>query len=107
MLPLIKNTNEGQAIEFEAKCEAFLQAMYPKPPITPIDANIAENWESQKWPNTKAGEVENAIFISSSKKTPRLDCVTFLILQKVYEIVPELFHVVFITIIDARYYPKC
>jgi len=52
-------------------------------------------------------KVKYTIFTLSFKKASRLDCIIFLILQKVYKIVLKLFDIVFITIIDARYYLKC
>ncbi len=48
--------------------------------------------------------MKNAIFILFFKKVSKLNYIILLILQKVYKIVLELFNIIFIAIIDTKYY---
>ncbi len=48
--------------------------------------------------------MKNAIFILFFKKISKLNYIIFLILQKVYKIVLGLFNIIFIAIIDTKYY---
>jgi len=48
--------------------------------------------------------MKNAIFILFFKKVSKLNYIILLILQKVYKIVLELFNIIFIVIIDTKYY---
>jgi len=66
---------------FADQCKAFITTLFPKPPSTSSiewkDYIIDNKWE---WLELEKIEVKQAIFSSSSKKTPGLDGISFTIL---------------------------
>ena len=50
------------------------------------------------------GEITQAIFSSSLKELSNLDKILFLILQKLYQIIPNLLHMIFSDLIKNEYY---
>ena len=52
-------------------------------------------------------EIKNAIFSSSLKKASDLDEISFLILQKSYYAIWNLFHIIFFELIKNEHYSQC
>ena len=104
-LPPIKSDNNQVAVTFDDKCQAFLKAMYPKPPECRQSEQI--NYAPIPWISTTAAEVESAIMTSAPNKAPGPDVISFAILQKAYKSIPKIFNLVFCANIDAGYHPKC
>src|SRR6266508_2161750 len=110
-LPIItysdRNNERKDAITFNQKCDAFLTSLFHLPPASePPDwsSYIEKEWE---WPEILTDEIKEAIFSSSGKKAPGPDQISFFIIQKAYNSIPEYFHHVYQTLIRLDYHPKC
>ena len=73
--------------------------------------NNCENRQNRqhrrKWEKVIHREIKNAIFSSSPKKAPGPDGISFLILQKSYHAISDLFDMVFSELIKNGYHPQC
>src|SRR2546430_12433085 len=109
-LPIIQYQHENQeitAITFEQKCEAFMHVLFKKPPQSEaINWNnyIEKNWE---WPVVSRDEIKEAIFSSSIRKAAGPDKISFLILQKAFEIIENRFVILYNNLISYGYHPIC
>ena len=112
--------NNQKATSFTEKCEVFLEALFPPQSISNNIANIAapikivnnnytyidDSYENQ-WPELTEKELESAIFSSSSKKAPGPDRIGFLIIQKAYSTIPQLFYQLYSKLIQLGFHPDC
>ena len=105
-LPPITIENQEKAISFDNKCEAFIKAMFPPPPIVRL-SETTENNNNTSWPEMTEKEVKQAINTSSARKAPGPDRISFLIIQKAYQIIPEIFHMIYKILIAEGYHLKC
>ncbi len=73
-----------------------------------INLNDYSEHDNQfKWKNIKEKEIQKAIFTSNSKKACESDNIGFLILQKSYETIKELYLLLYLKLLNNDYYPKC
>jgi len=76
---------------FEEKTTTLLTNLFPTPPST-----RAPNWEGYigsnrwGWSSITSQEVKRAIISSNTKKAPGYDGLSFLIIQKAYDIIPAI-----------------
>ena len=52
-------------------------------------------------------KVKQSINISSARKASDSDKISFLIIQKIYQIISEIFYIIYKTLIAEGYYLKC
>ncbi|MBD0343224.1 MAG: hypothetical protein ICV61_20835, partial [Microcoleus sp. Co-bin12] len=83
-LPPIRHNNKTH-IEFNDKCDAFIEAMYLPPPVS--DRILKYSNSNVECPKLIESEIRNAIFSLTSNKTPDFDQLSFLINQKTYSII--------------------
>jgi hypothetical protein len=106
-LPII--VEEGQkVVNFEEKCNIFLKIMFPDPPIT--DAINWNNYRASnkwKWKTITNAEIKQAIFSSSIKKAPGQDNISFAIIRKAYNIIPNIFNALFRSLLVHGFHPSC
>ena len=73
--------------------------------------NVINNFENRqhrrKWEKVIHREIKNAIFSSSIKKASDLDKISFLILQKLYHAISNLFNIAFSDLIKNEYHLQC
>src|SRR6266536_3890254 len=110
-LPIItysdRNNERKDIITFNQKCDAFLTSLFHPPPASePLDwsSYIEKEWE---WPKILIDKIKEAIFSSSDKKAPGPDQISFFIIQKVYNSIPEYFHHIYQNLIRLDHHPKC
>ena len=60
-----------------------------------------------QWPELTKEELENTIFSSSNKKAPGPDRIGFLIIQKAYSTISQLFYQLYYKIIQLDFYSNC
>ena len=129
-IPTIRYKAEGrevQASTFQEKCTAFLSTLFPIPTrlILLLTTNTSQpqkstssaskatskggrNRDSQwDWPDLNDTEVKRAIFSSSAKKAPGPDQVGFLLIQKAYQTIPEIFNKAYKTLFRDGVHPDC
>ena len=78
-LPPIQSEN-GLAVDFDDKCEAFIKAMYPKPPESDDHEQPESNEvdaRQKPWCEITDQEVKKAVFTSHPNKAPSPDTLTF------------------------------
>ena len=80
--------------------------MYSEPPTVNISDTQNENTVIN-WPQLADKEVKEAICTFSSKKAPGPDGISFAIIQKAYEAIPQIFNQVYSQLIKAGYHLKC
>ena len=125
-IPTIQYESEGrkvQASTFEEKCTAFLTTLFPTPTNTTPTTNTSQPQKSTcsaskatskssgtsqwDWPDLDDTEVKRAIFSSSAKKAPGPDQVGFLLIQKAYQTIPDIFNKVYKTLFRDGVHPNC
>ena len=75
--------------------------MFSKPPKTAA-VELEDNHHS-----TKPKEIKQAIMTSSTRKAPGSDGLFFMIIQHIYQVIPELFHTIYSVLINHDYHPLC
>ena len=72
--------------------------------------DVINNFENRqnirKWKKVIYREIKNVIFLSSFKKAPNSNEISFLILQKLYHAIFNLFNVMFSELIKNKYYSQ-
>ena len=125
-IPTIQYESEGrkvQASTFEEKCTAFLTTLFPIPTNTTPTTNTSQPQKSTcsaskatskssgtsqwDWPDLDDTEVKKAIFSSLTKKAPGPDQVGFLLIQKAYQTIPDIFNKVYKTLFRDGVHPNC
>jgi len=104
-LPPIQNAQKELKTEFNEKCEAFLEAMYPPPPEIQTNEELLPD-ESIQWPRITEGEIKHAINFSAPRKAPEPDGMSFAIIQRAYKSISEVFNLVYPELIENGYHPK-
>ena len=110
-------------IHFEEKCDALIEAIFSssfevvqKRPSKDLSLqrllfDVINNFENRqhisKWEKVIYREIKNAIFLSSLKKGSNSDGILFLILQKSYHAISDLFDTVFSKLMKNEYYSQC
>ena len=126
-LPPISHNNEIK-IQFDEKCDALIDAIFSSSPEENQKENQKEVTEElnqqqsiemmnnstvqnrrqrRKWEKVIHREIKNAIFSFSPKKALEPDKISFLILQKSYHSIPNLFHMIFSELIKNEYHFQC
>ncbi len=73
-----------------------------------INLNDYSEHDNQfKWENIEEKEIQKVIFTSNSKKACESDNIEFLILQKSYETIKELYLLLYLKLLNNDYHPKC
>jgi len=103
-LPPIRNSQNKLKTEFNAKCKAFLEAMYPSPPEIQINEELIPD-ESIHWPKIIEGEIKHANNTFTPRKALEPDGRSFAILQRAYRIIPEI-NLVYSKLIEKGYHSK-
>ena len=82
--------------------------MYSKSPEISQDIDTSNTQEGTQgiWHNLSDNEVKQAIFISSSKKVPGPDRVSFAIIQEAYKAIAEVINLVYKILIKADFYSQ-
>ncbi len=84
--------------------------MYSKNSFSNDEINLNDYFKHDnqfKWENIKEKEIQKAIFTSNSKKACELDNIEFLIIQKSYETIKELYLLLYLKLLNNDYYSKC
>ena len=84
-----------------------MQVLFKKPPQSEaINWNnyIEKDWE---WPEVNRDEIKEAIFSSSIRKAAGPDKISFLILQKAFNIIENRFVKLYSNLISFGYHPIC
>jgi len=104
-LPSIQNAQKELKTEFNEKCEAFLKAMYSSPSKVQINEDLLSN-ESIQWSRIIEGKIKHAINFSALRKALEPDDMSFVIVQRAYKSVPEIFNLVYSNLIESDYHSK-
>ncbi len=73
-----------------------------------INLNDYSEHDNQfKWKNIKEKEIQKIIFILNFKKACKLNNIEFLIIQKSYETIKELYLLLYLKLLNNDYYFKC
>jgi hypothetical protein len=110
--------NNQKLTTFAEKCETFLTALLPafsaniaasadfaNNCTNYISSNLDENqWN---WPELTAEKLEKVIFSCSAKKALEFDRIDFLIIQKAYFIISELFFKLYYKLIKLGFHSTC
>src|SRR6266498_4285129 len=102
-----RNNERKDVITFNQKCDTFLILLFYLPPaLEPPNwsSYIEKEWE---WPEILIDEIKEAIFSSFGKKAPGPDQISFFIIQKAYNSIPEYFDYVYQNLIRLGHHPKC
>ena len=110
--------NYEMKIHFEEKCDAIIEAIFPssfediqKRPSKDLlfdEVNKCENRQHRrKWEKVIHREIKNVICSSSLKRALNLDRILFLILQKSYYAIFDLFNIIFSKLIKNEYHLQC
>jgi ribonuclease HI len=102
----ILNFQGKQAIDFQTKCNTFRSAMFRTPPEAPPAPPIPPG-PTLEWPAVTSEEIARAIQTSAPNKAPGPDGMPFLLLQKAYQAVPQLFNTLYPPLIEHGYHPLC
>ncbi len=110
-LPILQYQTENshlKAITFDEKCDAFMKVLFTKPPSleepTWINYQDLKKWT---WPEINKNEIKTAIFTSSIKKAAGPDTISFLIIQKIYQVLENRFYKLYKALIESGYHFKC
>src|SRR5215471_12221624 len=102
--------NNNNLTTFSEKSEAFLASLFSNSANTAANANdyINNSDKNQNsWSDLTIKEFEKIIFSCSSKKASDPDKIGFLIIQKVYSTIPELFYQLYYKLVKLRFHPDC
>ncbi len=81
--------------------------MFSKP-LKTAAVELEDDYHSTKpWFLIISKEIKQAIMTSSTRKAPESDGLFFMIIQHVYQVIPELFHTVYSVLINHGYHPLC
>ena len=110
-LPILQYQTENRhlkAVTFNEKCDAFMKVLFTKPPSSkePTWANYQDS-KKWTWPEINKDEIKTAIFTSSIKKAAGPDTISFLIIQKIYQVLEDRFYKLYKALIESGYHPKC
>ncbi len=99
-------------IEFEDKCNAFIEAMYSIRSDTEntsdeTDIQLNLNSESFEWFDLIKSKLQKAIFTFASNKSSRSDQLTFLIVQKTYNSISDIFFMLYSELINRDHHSVC
>jgi hypothetical protein len=99
-------------IEFEDKCNAFIEAMYSISSDIENTNDEAEirlnlNSESFQWFELIESELQKAIFTFASNKASESDQLTFLIVQKAYNSISDVFFILYSELINQDHHLEC
>jgi len=99
-------TSDGRkACSFTEKGQLFLETMFPEPP--PFVAPQPRGPVYQHlWAQIKVDEIKVAINSSNPRKAPGPDGLTFAVIQKAYEIIPDHFQFVYQMLLNNGYHPR-
>ena len=109
-LPILQYQTENshlKVVTFDEKCDAFMKVLFTKPPFseepTWINYQDSKKWT---WPEMNKNEIKTAIFTSSIKKAAGPDTISFLIIQKIYQVLENRFYKLYKALIESGYHPK-
>ena len=115
--------NDEIKIQFEEKCDALIEAIFPPPldsiqeespeypmsqgPLSGVTNNFQNRQHRRKWEKVIHREIKIAMFSSLFKIVSGSDEISFLILQKSYHAILDLFDMVFSEFIKNEYHSQC
>jgi hypothetical protein len=98
-------------IEFENKCNAFIEAMYSMSSdienMNENDTRLNLNSKSFEWSNLIESELQKAILIFVSNRASRSNELTFLIVQKAYNSISDVFFMLYSKLINQDHHFAC
>ncbi len=98
-------------IEFEIKCNAFIEAMYSMSSnienTNENDIRLNLNSESFEWSNLIESKLQKTIFIFASNKASKSNQLTFLIVQKAYNSISNVFFILYSKFINQDHHCAC
>ena len=96
-----------KAVTFDEKCDAFMKVLFTKPPSSeePTWINYQDS-KKQTWPKINKNEIKIAIFTSFIKKAAGPDTISFLIIQKIYQVLKNRFYKLYKALIESEYHFK-
>ncbi len=84
--------------------------MYSKNSFSNDEMNLNDYFKHDnqfKWENIEEKEIQKTIFTLNFKKACELNNIEFLIIQKSYEIIKELYLLLYLKLLNNDYYFKC
>ena len=106
--------NNSKLTTFSEKSKAFLASLFPNSANTAVNSDnfannhtIYNNDSDNSWSELTTEELEKIILSCSSKKASGPDRIGFLIIQKAYSTIPELFHQLYYKLIKFGFHPDC
>ncbi len=104
--------DEKTNVEFEDKCDAFIEAMYSASSDIENESNendvrLALNSNSFEWSNLIEIKLQKAIFTSASNKASGSDQLCFLIVQKAYNSISDIFFMLYSELINRDHHSEC
>ena len=105
-LPIIRYEDKT-TITFKQKCEAFMKVLFTNPPQTEAvkwDNYKESHWE---WPKIDRDEIKDTIFSCSTKSAAGPDGMSYLIIQKAFNIIETRFVKLYSKLFQYGYHPIC
>jgi len=97
--------NIAASADFANNCTNYMNFTNSLNSHSASHSNIDENqWN---WPELTIEKLEKVIFSSSIKKAAGSDRIDFLIIQKAYSTIPELFFQLYYKLIKLGFHPTC
>ncbi len=99
-------------IEFEDKCNAFIETMYSissniENTSDETDIRLNLNSKSFKWFDLIESKLQKAIFTFLLNKASKSNQLTFLIVQKTYKSISDIFFMLYSALINRDHYSVC
>ena len=92
--------------DFKGKCKAFKNTLFPTPPEStkPTWSYRPGNWE---WSRLTVVELADACSTKTKGKTPGPDGITQEIIQYAYQAIPDIFLILYSSLLDLGHHPTC
>ena len=85
-----------------------MKVLFTKPSslkeLTWVNYQDLKKWT---WPKLNKNEIKTAIFTSFIKKAAGPDIISFLIIQKIYQVLENRFYKLYKALIELEYHSKC
>jgi len=101
----IQNSQKELKIEFNEKCETFLNAMYSSSSKIQINEELLLN-ESIQWSRVNKEKIKHAINFSTFRKAFESENTSFAIIQRAYKTISKIFNLVYSDLIENDYHWK-
>jgi ribonuclease HI len=103
-------TDTTTATTTHEKIPIFKASMFPPPPSLPpqpLPTSPNPTQHPNRWEPITDDEIRKSITTSHPHKAPGPDGLSFSLLQRAYEYIPETFHSIYRALLHYGYHPRC